>query len=119
MSNPRPCEVCDRPSGEHVNVFVNELDVETRERYGGRAGFLLMCPGCDRTHEAWLDARAWNARCPVGTPVRYWPGVREGEGRQGVTRSLAWVVSGHASVLVTGQSGSVALSHVEPVGAPA
>ena len=33
----------------------------------------------------------FNERYPVGTPVRYWPGVREGEGRESVTRTPAWL----------------------------
>jgi len=60
------------------------------------------------------EARAWNAAHPVGTPVRYWTGAREGEGKRGETRGPAVVMSDHASVWVTGLVGSVALSHVEP-----
>jgi hypothetical protein len=63
-----------------------------------------------------VDARdTWNARHPIGTPVRYWPGVREGDGREGVTRSEAWLVCGHASVLVSTYTGGIALTHVEVV----
>jgi hypothetical protein len=51
---------------------------------------------------------------PVGTPVRYWPGVRAGEGRESVTRTPAWLVGGHTTcVSVDGYPGGIALTHVE------
>lgn len=55
----------------------------------------------------------FNAVCPVGTPVTYWPGTRAGEGREGVTRSRAWILpSGEPVVMIEGYAGGVALSHV-------
>lgn len=55
----------------------------------------------------------FNEVCPVGTPVLYWPGVREGEGRESVTRSAAWLLGGHTPVvMVEGYAGGIALSHV-------
>ena len=57
----------------------------------------------------------FNARYPVGTPVTYWPGLREGTGRESVTRSAAWsTLSGHAVVCVEGYAGGIALTHVAP-----
>lgn len=51
---------------------------------------------------------------PVGTPVRYWPGAREGKGRESVTRSDVWSLGGHTPVvLVEGYAGGIALTHVE------
>jgi len=68
--------------------------------------------------EAAADVAAWNTFHPIGTPVRYWPGVRGGSGKIGKTRSPAWVLpSGSAVVMVTGTSGGVALAHVEPISA--
>ncbi|MCC5574522.1 hypothetical protein IMZ11_02565 [Microtetraspora sp. AC03309] len=68
---------------------------------------------------------AWNAHVPVGTPVRYWTGVREGEGKTGVTRSEAYLLGassgqpGHTPVVfVTGAGSCIALTHVQPTGAP-
>jgi len=57
---------------------------------------------------------AWfNEVCPVGSPVYYWPGVREGEPRKGVTRSAAWLLGGHTPVvLIEGYAGGIALTHV-------
>jgi len=56
----------------------------------------------------------FNALHPVGTPVRYWPGVRSGEGRESVTRTPAWVVGGHTPcVSVEGYAGGIALTHIE------
>ena len=58
---------------------------------------------------------AFNAAHPVGTTVRYWRGVREGEpSGTGKTRSEAQVLSGHTAVIwIEGCSGCIALSHVE------
>ena len=50
---------------------------------------------------------------PVGTPVTYWPGAREGEGTRSVTRTPAWLVSGHPCVSVDGYPGGIALTHIE------
>lgn len=62
------------------------------------------------------EADDWNARHPVGTPVLFWPGVREGEGRESKTRSEAWALGcGVAVVAVEGHSGGIALDHVEPL----
>lgn len=62
------------------------------------------------------QADDFNARFPVGTPVRYWRGGREGEGAVGVTRSEAQVLSGHSPVVwIDGCTGCMHLSHVEPV----
>lgn len=68
-----------------------------------------------RRENADAEAEGWNKKHPVGTPVRFWPGVREGDGRLGATRSAAWRLCDHASVLVTGYSGGIALTHVEPL----
>ncbi|MEV8248111.1 hypothetical protein AB0R01_30710 [Streptomyces rochei] len=60
-------------------------------------------------------ADAWNATCPEGTAVRYWTGLREGDGKTGQTRSQAEVLQGHTAVVwVTGHGACIALSHVEP-----
>lgn len=56
----------------------------------------------------------WNEHHPVGTQVRYWKGVREGDGRISRTRSRAQVLSGHTAVVwVEAEAGCIALSHVE------
>jgi hypothetical protein len=71
-------------------------------------------------------AHKWNRRFEVGQRVRYWTGCREGRGKESVTRSEASVLGaepsrnypGHTAVVwVEGESGCVALSHVEPIGA--
>lgn len=55
----------------------------------------------------------FNHLCPVGTPVLYWPGVREGEGRKSVTRTPAWMMGGDTPVVsVEGYAGGIALTHV-------
>lgn len=56
----------------------------------------------------------WNEEHEVGTSVRFWPGLKKGEPRLGVTSSEAWVLSGHAAVVkVKGYPGCISLSHVE------
>jgi hypothetical protein len=62
------------------------------------------------------EAAAFNARAPIGTRVRYWRGVKHGEpSGEGTVRHPAQVMSDHASVWITGCSGSISLSHVEVV----
>lgn len=55
----------------------------------------------------------FNEVVPIGSPVLYWPGAREGEGRKSVTRSEAWLLGSHTPVvMVEGYPGGIALSHV-------
>lgn len=63
------------------------------------------------------EAAAFTAENPIGTPVRYWPGVRdEAQARVSTIRSAAWaLLSGQAIVKVAGYPGGIALSHVEPL----
>lgn len=57
----------------------------------------------------------WNIRHPVGTPVRYWTGVREGAGKLSKTTHAAVLLGGHTAVVwVEGEAGCIGLSHVEP-----
>ncbi len=64
----------------------------------------------------------FNAKHPVGTPVRYWPGFRnvpglsDSKAREGATRTVAWLMGGHTPVVsVTGYIGGIALTHVEVI----
>jgi hypothetical protein len=60
------------------------------------------------------DCDAFNSRAPIGTPVRYWRGRREGAGIESRTASQATVLAGHTPVVwVEGCAACVALSHVE------
>lgn len=60
-------------------------------------------------------AAKWNKTFPVGTRVRYWTGVREGVGKVSTTKTEADLLGGHTAVVwIEGESGCVALSHVEP-----
>jgi hypothetical protein len=58
----------------------------------------------------------WNEQFPVGTPVRFWTGAREGIGKMGCTRSAAEVLCGTAVVWIYDVVGCVALTHVVPEG---
>lgn len=56
----------------------------------------------------------WRTSLPVGTPVTYWPGVKEGPGHESVTRSEVWRMSaGQLVVAVEGYAGGIALTHIE------
>lgn len=69
-----------------------------------------------RAREQAHDVDRFNAKWPVGTKVRYWTGLHEGPGKEGVTRSRAELLSGHTAVVwIEGASGCVALTHVEVV----
>lgn len=74
-------------------------------------------PEAIKQRAADLAAECWNACHQIGSPVLYWPGLRDtAEPRLGQTRSRAWVLGGHtAVVLCTGHAGAIALSHVEAV----
>lgn len=65
-----------------------------------------------RGHKTAIQALA-STEIPIGTPVRYWPGIRQGEGRESVTRTPVWDVCGTPCVTVEGYSGGIALTHIE------
>lgn len=68
------------------------------------------------TESAEQASDAWNAAHPVGTAVRYWKGLQEGEGRLGYTRSEAILLGGHTPVVwIDSTTGAIGLTHVEPV----
>jgi hypothetical protein len=57
---------------------------------------------------------SFNKRVPIGTPVRFWPGVKDGPGRESKTKSPAWLLGGHTPcVECEGYGGGIALTHVE------
>jgi hypothetical protein len=59
---------------------------------------------------------AFNRQLPIGTPVRFWRGLREGPGQFSKTRSVAILLSGHTPVVwLAGTSGAIALTHVQPI----
>lgn len=59
----------------------------------------------------------FNARYPIGTPVRFWTCCRDDcEPREGQTRSTAQLLGGHTAVVwVTGVSSCIALTHVDVI----
>lgn len=56
---------------------------------------------------------AWNRDVPVGTEVIRTDDM--GEKHRTRTRSIAWIVCGHASVMVDGISGGYLLERIQPV----
>lgn len=64
-----------------------------------------------------VDLDAWNRANPVGTLVRYWKGIRQGEpSGTGATTCEAYDAYGTSVVFIEGCSGFVALTHVETIG---
>jgi hypothetical protein len=64
--------------------------------------------------DAQRQADAFNRKHPVGTPVKYWRGFKEGEpSGKGKTRSEAQLMCGGAVVWIAGCSGCIAITHVE------
>lgn len=51
---------------------------------------------------------------PAGTPVRYWPGARHGEGKESTISGPFRMVGGTPCQYVTG-AGAVAMSHIETI----
>lgn len=62
------------------------------------------------------QAEALTAAHPEGTPVEFWPGVREGQGRLGRVRSQ-WMDApgGELVVFVEGYPSWIAATHVQPL----
>lgn len=62
------------------------------------------------------EVNSWNTQHPIGTVVRYWPGIREGEWKYSKTRSEAFLVAGEiAAVMVDGCRGGILLSSVQAI----
>lgn len=56
----------------------------------------------------------FNKKCPVGGKVRYWTGLREGDGALSKTRTEATHLGNHTAVVwIEGHSACIALSHVQ------
>jgi hypothetical protein len=61
-----------------------------------------------------MTADEFNARFPVGAPVRYYPIMGHAECRETRTRSEAWELgSGHVVVKIEGLPGGVAIRNLE------
>lgn len=58
----------------------------------------------------------FNEAHEIGTEVRYWTGMREGDGKLSKTRTLAQMLSGHTAVVWIEDHGAcIALTHIEAV----
>lgn len=68
---------------------------------------------CIVSNRASTEVQRFNAEHAIGTKVRYWSGVRVGQGKTGVTTSEAFLLGGHTPVVMIDTSRScVALTHV-------
>ena len=61
------------------------------------------------------ECDTFNNRVPVGYEVRYWKGLREGDGKVGKVSYPAQIMGGHTAVVYISGVGAVALTHVEPM----
>jgi hypothetical protein len=55
---------------------------------------------------------------PVGTPVRYWTGYREGDGKVSRTRTIVQPLGGEGGTLVVwveGEGSCIAMTHVQEI----
>jgi hypothetical protein len=67
-----------------------------------------------------LQVERWNLEYGIGQAVRFWTGLREGEGKTGKTTYKACVLGGHTpGVYILRDDGKnvgfVAFTHVEPI----
>lgn len=116
-AQPRPCP--DEPATHRHMAFVC-ADIEGEPGPGDPIATAEQAYRELGATELAGVVAAFNAANPVGTPVRYWTGAREGEGRTSVTRTEAQVLSGHTPVVwVEGHGACIALTHVQPVGGAA
>jgi hypothetical protein len=126
LSSTSPAKVdaaTERAERERITDLLTAIHVV--HRYVGAPGdWGYGCPTGDAAR--WLyDTTRLLAACsnrlakfpapnvPIGTLVRYWTGVREGEGKTGKTRSEVQNMHGTPVVWVEGQAGCIAMSHVE------
>ena len=99
-----------------IGGYVEEFSCTAKERgrmlSGARVVRIDTRPPT-REELAREEADDFNFRAPIGTPVRYWTGLREGRGKASRTRTTARVMaSGHAVVWVEGEASCIALTHV-------
>lgn len=97
-----PCRWCGGCLGPHCEC--GRIAEDARRAREGREALRLRAEELTRLH-------------PPGTPCRYWPMDRRGEGRAGKIRSAYRVTNaGELVVFVSGQPGHMLASHVEPEG---
>ena len=91
-----------------------EMDLETRAHLADLRRRKRGIPSDSEKRRASAEAEvaAWNAAHPVGTPVTVTLDL--GEQVETKTRSVAWVICDHASVMVDGISGGYLLARVRP-----
>lgn len=119
ISVKRACNGCGNLLGD-----VTDAELE-RAVAGLRAEDVRAeCPTCAPGLTPLDPVDAFNEDNPVGTPVRYWPGTRDGQSFTGVVDASAALLGGHAPVVWVrpdsgGGRGAMALTHVEPLTGPA
>jgi hypothetical protein len=60
-----------------------------------------------------IQVNNWNAKNPIGTAVYYYPTLKDKTPKQTKTRSKAWIISGHSTmIMIDGVSGGVSLDHI-------
>ena len=62
-----------------------------------------------------LLSTKFNELVPIGTRVRYWPLAKDDRFVETRTRSEAWKIRDHVSVMVEGTSGGVSVEHLQVI----
>lgn len=71
-----------------------------------------------KAHYEQQRVTAFNSAVPVGTPVHYWTGARQGAGKSSRTRTPAELLGGHTPVVwVEGEPSCIALTHIDVLAA--
>ena len=107
------CDICGR--------FMKQIWYQTNDEPDSWQDYYTCQPSCvaewkRRERALENDRIVWefNRTTPVGSPVRYWPGARQGEGKVSTTRTRAQVLGGHTPVVwVEAEAGCIALTHVD------
>ena len=106
-----------RPGHPGSHRLPSKMDSDTRsylaELKREKRGTSARQVAAIRLEEAQAEVERWNAAYPIGTEVDRTDD--HGNVHRTRTRSIAWVICGHASVMVEGISGGYLLSRMKPV----
>lgn len=69
----------------------------------------------ERDEHLWRDAERLTAQMPVGTPVRYWTGLRGGFAQTGRIRNAFTVICASVVGWVDTHPAGIAATHIEPM----
>lgn len=113
LHNATPDLVTAQQRADQAEDHAAELAKQVEEL---RGELTTMREKASKTEREQALVVEFNSRHLIGTPVRYWKGAREGDGKTSKTRTGAQMLSGHTAVVwVEGEGACIALSHIEPL----